>query len=191
MPRDDWRKARDRSVSRAAKREYAADGKSSYPYVWGDDPLRDAGDRPAADRAPPAEPVAAKAVWCVHDNAGVAVAAFEHRDRTGADELAGRLTRETGTPHYVALRKVAMPEAQRAATPARNPNTDSAPAAGSTSHTAPTRSRNPNAVPAAEPRPAPTAPENQPAEVPAVGRGARATWYHRLWQRIRRFWSRS
>lgn len=50
MPKDNWRKARDRSVARQAALDYArSEGRSSYSYAWSDsDPAPLIGSRPSA-----------------------------------------------------------------------------------------------------------------------------------------------
>lgn len=196
MPRDDWRKARDRSVARAAKREFAAEGRSSFPYVWGDDPARESGDRPAPERPGATDPTATRAVWCVYDNTGVAVATFDHRDRADADDAAVRLTRDTGALHYVALRKVPMapvpPEPGATTTPA-TPN----PTAGAVSRAGPGRQGStnprqpgPNPVPVAGP-PSEPATEGSSPVVSGENNGESGPWYRRVWQLIRRAWRSS
>jgi hypothetical protein len=108
MPRDDWRKARDQSIARQAKREFASEGHSSFPYVWGDDPCPEFHDRPVLELPGQKYTGPTKAVWCVYDNEGVAVSNFDHRDRAFADAAAAVLTQQTGALHFVALRKVPL-----------------------------------------------------------------------------------
>ncbi len=162
MPRDDWRKARDRSVARAAKREFATDGRSSYPYVWGDDPAPESGDRPAPGQPGRAGSSATEVVWCVRDNAGVVVATFDYRDRSPADDLAARLTNETGALHDVGVQKVPLALTRPASGVAPLPA--------------------PNLTPAAVPDPTPVTGGGSPAAGPGE------PWYGRVWRLIRRAW---
>lgn len=106
MPRDDWRIAHDRSIASQAKQEFASEGRSSYPYVWEDDSVPELDNEPLPVKGGYQYAGLAKAVWCVHDNKGVAVASFDYQDRASADDNAADLTRQSGMLHYVALGKV-------------------------------------------------------------------------------------
>jgi hypothetical protein len=113
MPRDLWRRARDRAIARQAKREFASEGHPTFPYVWGDnDPLPF--DPPAPAEEP--EPLVSgpkRAVWCVLNDQGSPVAWFEFRNKKAADDLAASLTSESGINHYAARVKVPMEPALR------------------------------------------------------------------------------
>jgi len=173
MPQDDWRKARDRSVARKASREFALEGRSSFPYVWGDDPLRPL-DVKSSEQVGDCCTATTKVVWCVCDNKGGEIAHFDQRDRTPADVLAARLQRQTGMEHFVVLRKVPfIPHTPtiKATTP---PPSHGNPALGTATGTEP-------AVVGEAPHATVPSVENQSANGP---------WYRRLWQflsRVRRW----
>jgi hypothetical protein len=160
MPHDDWRKARDRTTERAAKREFASEGQSSYPYVWGDDPL----PRPVAPPDPPAaSPPAgpARAVWCVHDHTGRAVMTFDYHDRSRADDAAVRLTEQTRVTHYVAPGRVPITPTSRGLGAVLTPGPGLPLSAGS------------------------AGPSYAPGVV-GVGPTRGDPWHHRVWRFIRR-----